>query len=212
MSNVLGYYLFVDRNPQSNPMNVFPGTGPLTTDVANVLKVKFSQFSHSAQPPARSDPAFFLNCCLTESEARSYFVNCPLHTFSEEHNGKRQNRRCTKSMQLNQPSERIVILRLKWWILQGQAENCSDSKTLLEPVRQQEPCLFIILLSFSARIQDDQISQWKSREFSQATCASGSLAETRNCFTLHCTASFQSHDVLCMILANPEFLLWSYPC
>ena len=57
MSNVLGYYLFVDRNPQSNPMNVFPGTGPLTTDVANVLKVKFS---HSAQPPpARSDPAFF---------------------------------------------------------------------------------------------------------------------------------------------------------
>ena len=60
MSNVLGYYLFVDRNPQYNPMNVFPGTGPLTTDVANVLKVKFGQFSHSAQPPARSDPAFFL--------------------------------------------------------------------------------------------------------------------------------------------------------
>eukprot|EP00435_Cladocopium_sp_Y103_P014366 s3181_g3.t1 len=27
----------------------------------------------------------------------------------------------------DQPSERIVILRLKWWILQGQADNCCDS-------------------------------------------------------------------------------------
>ena len=62
---------------------------------------------------------------------QSYFVNCPLHTHYSEQNGRRRHHRCVKSMQLNQPNERIVLLRLRWWIVQGKPVICASSLSLL---------------------------------------------------------------------------------
>ena len=64
-------------------------------------------------------------------EVQSYFVNCPLHTHYSEQNGRRRHHRCVKSMQLNQPNERIVLLRLRWWILQGKPVICASSLSFL---------------------------------------------------------------------------------
>ena len=46
----------------------------------------------------------------------SYYVSCDLHTYQDEAG---RTRHCSKQMQVNQPSESICLLRLRWWVLQG---------------------------------------------------------------------------------------------
>ena len=76
-----------------------------------------------------------------------FYVKCPLHSYAQEEtdaNGRKTivKRSCGKSMQLNQPSETVVLHRLFWWIFQGPASNYGCISGWLMEVFASEP-LFV---------------------------------------------------------------------
>ena len=57
----------------------------------------------------------------TVSGIDSYYVTCPLHSYKGADGAIR---RCSKSMQVNQPDLATVVARLRWWVYQGSLDRC----------------------------------------------------------------------------------------
>ena len=72
---------------------------------------------------------------LPTTEVASYYCNCKLHTHKiRDADGRTRVRRCAKEMQINQPSESVVLLRMRYWILQGSSPRSLGSEVSADSV------------------------------------------------------------------------------